>query len=77
MPFIVASSVLMLGLFAPINSRSANWIKQSAIPSFVTLIVWGALMAVDKIMSASIFGLWSVIVAIIFAICARVVWQKN
>jgi lipopolysaccharide export LptBFGC system permease protein LptF len=76
-PLIVACAVLILGLTAPLSSRSSGWMRQSAVPSFVTLIIWGALTAIDKIMSASLFGLWPLVVCVIFTFWAWIVWQKN
>jgi lipopolysaccharide export system permease protein len=76
-PFIVACAVLMLGMLAPLDSRGASWIKQSAIPSFVTLIIWGALMAIDKIMSSIAFGLWPLFVCGLFIFSTVLVWRKN
>lgn len=76
-PIIVTASVLMLSLLLPINSRSTNWIAQSAVPSFAVLVIWGTLMALEKIMSSTIFGLWPVVVMLVFIFSARLTWRKN
>lgn len=76
-PLMIACAVLTLGLLLPLNSRSAGWIRQSAIPTFLTLVIWGALVAIDKIMSSAFFGLWPFFPLAIFISFTVSAWRKN